>query len=113
MCSRHRPLWSPGPRSRRIPRPPTARSKSPRPTPSILHAGFTAPPGFPDFAQPVAATMKVLGLAGGIGMGKSVVADILRRKGLPVVDSDLLARQLVEKGQPALEEIAQAFGTEM
>jgi len=46
-------------------------------------------------------------------MGKSTVADLLRRRGLDVVDTDLLARQVVEPGQPALEEIRSAFGDGM
>lgn len=57
--------------------------------------------------------MTVLGLTGGVGMGKSTSATILARHGLPVVDTDDLARQLVEPGQPALEEIVAAFGSEI
>src|ERR1035437_531960 len=49
--------------------------------------------------------MKVLGLTGGIGMGKSASAQLLRGRGVPVVDTDDLARQVVEPGQPALAEI--------
>jgi len=55
-------------------------------------------------------TMKLFGLTGGVGMGKSSAAQILARQALPVVDTDVLARQVVEPGQPALEEIRQAFG---
>ncbi len=54
--------------------------------------------------------MKRLGLTGGIGMGKTAAADYLRCRGLPVVDTDQLARELVEPGQPALAEIVAAFG---
>jgi dephospho-CoA kinase len=54
--------------------------------------------------------MKLFGLTGGIGMGKSTAAKILSERGLPVADTDLLARQVVEPGQPALEEIRRAFG---
>ncbi len=57
--------------------------------------------------------MKLLGLTGGVGMGKSTVADLLRSLGLPVVDTDQLARELVAPGQPALEEIRTAFGPEV
>src|SRR5438552_18516187 len=57
--------------------------------------------------------MKVLGLTGGIGMGKSTSAQILRERGIPVVDTDELARQVVEPGQPALAEVQQAFGAEI
>lgn len=51
-----------------------------------------------------------LGLTGGIGMGKSATAELLARRGVPVIDTDLLARDLVQPGQPALSEITAAFG---
>ena len=54
--------------------------------------------------------MKLLGLTGGIGMGKSTAAEFLRSRGAQVVDTDELARQLVQPGQPALNEIQAAFG---
>lgn len=54
--------------------------------------------------------MKALGLTGGIGMGKSTSAQLLRARGVPVVDTDDLARQIVEPGQPALAELLAAFG---
>lgn len=54
--------------------------------------------------------MTTLGLTGGIGMGKSTAAQFLRDRGAQVVDTDDLARQLVERGQPALAEIEAAFG---
>ena len=54
--------------------------------------------------------MKVLGLTGGIGMGKSTSAQLFRARGVPVVDTDDLARQVVEPGQPALAEVLAAFG---
>jgi dephospho-CoA kinase len=52
----------------------------------------------------------VVGLTGGIGSGKSTVADRFRMLGVPVVDADVIARQLVEPGSEALEEIKAAFG---
>jgi dephospho-CoA kinase len=57
--------------------------------------------------------MRVLGVTGGIGMGKSAAGDILCQRGVPVVDTDLLARQIVEPGQPALAEIQHAFGSDV
>jgi dephospho-CoA kinase len=54
--------------------------------------------------------MKLCGLTGGVGMGKSTAADFLRARGAQVVDTDELARQLVEPGQPALAEIQTQFG---
>jgi dephospho-CoA kinase len=57
--------------------------------------------------------MRVLGLTGGIGSGKSVVAQMFARLGAVVIDADRLAREVVEPGQPALEEIAATFGREV
>ncbi len=54
--------------------------------------------------------MKTFGITGGIGMGKSTAAAILRERGVTVVDTDDLARQIVEPGEPALAEIQSAFG---
>jgi|ERR1041385_8646795 dephospho-CoA kinase len=52
-------------------------------------------------------------MTGGIGMGKSTAADLLRARGVLVVDSDVIARQVVEPGQPALAEVQQLFGAEI
>jgi dephospho-CoA kinase len=57
--------------------------------------------------------LKVLGLTGGVGMGKSAAATLLAQRGVTIVDTDLFARQLVEPGQPAIAEIRDAFGAEM
>lgn len=46
-------------------------------------------------------------------MGKSTAATLLAQRGITIVDTDLLARQLVEPGQPAIAEIRDAFGAEM
>lgn len=54
--------------------------------------------------------MKLLGLTGGVGMGKSTAAKILVERGVPFMDSDELARRIVEPGEPALAEIRQTFG---
>jgi dephospho-CoA kinase len=50
------------------------------------------------------------GLTGGIGAGKSTVADMLVERGAVLVDGDKVAREVVEPGQPALERIAERFG---
>jgi len=54
--------------------------------------------------------MKVVGLTGGIGMGKSTAAQWLLSRRIAVVDTDDLARQVVEPGRPAWEEIRREFG---
>jgi dephospho-CoA kinase len=54
--------------------------------------------------------VKTYGITGGIGMGKSTVAGILTGRGVPVVDTDELARQVVRPGEPALAEIQTEFG---
>lgn len=57
--------------------------------------------------------MNVIGLTGGVGMGKSASAELLAQRGLPIVDTDQFARQVVEPGQPALEEIKERFGADI
>ncbi|MDK8709610.1 dephospho-CoA kinase [Corynebacterium pseudodiphtheriticum] len=57
--------------------------------------------------------MKIIGLTGGIGSGKSTVARILQEHGFPIVDADLIAREIVEPGQPALAELAKEFGEDI
>lgn len=52
----------------------------------------------------------VIGLTGGIASGKSAVAKLLVERGAAVVDADLLARKIVEPGQPALAELVARFG---
>ncbi|MCB9563513.1 MAG: dephospho-CoA kinase [Kofleriaceae bacterium] len=55
----------------------------------------------------------VIGLTGGIASGKSAVAAMLRERGAAVVDADLVARQVVEPGQPALDDIRARFGDDV
>jgi len=57
--------------------------------------------------------MKVLGLTGGVGMGKSTSAQLLHWRGAAVVDTDDLARQIVQPGQAALAEVQDAFGRDI
>lgn len=57
--------------------------------------------------------VKTLGLTGGIGMGKSTAANLLSGWGIQVADTDLIAREVVAPGQPALGEIRQALGHEL
>jgi dephospho-CoA kinase len=57
--------------------------------------------------------MLKLGLTGGIASGKSVVAEILRELGFPVLDADSISHKLMEPGQSAHDEILQSFGAEL
>ncbi len=54
-----------------------------------------------------------IGLTGGIASGKSAVADAFARRGVPIVDTDVIAREVVEPGRPALAEVVAAFGTDL
>lgn len=51
-----------------------------------------------------------IGLTGGIASGKSTVADMFAGLGVPVIDTDVVAREVVRPGEPALAEIREAFG---
>ena len=51
-----------------------------------------------------------VGLTGGIASGKSTVADMFAELGVCIIDTDVIAREVVEPGQKALEEIKAAFG---
>lgn len=53
--------------------------------------------------------MHIIGLTGGIGSGKSTVSAWFREHGATIVDADLIARDIVEPGQPALRELGEAF----
>lgn len=54
--------------------------------------------------------MFVIGLTGGISSGKSTVSNYLRERGAAIIDADQVARELVEPGQAAYQEIVQFFG---
>lgn len=54
-----------------------------------------------------------IGLTGGIASGKSAVASAFQRLGVTIIDADLVAREIVEPGQPALAEIAERFGADI
>lgn len=57
--------------------------------------------------------MFIVGLTGGIGCGKSAVTDCFIGLGVPVIDADVVAREVVEPGQPALRDIVEQFGPEV
>ncbi|MBF2088760.1 MAG: dephospho-CoA kinase [Synechococcales cyanobacterium K44_A2020_017] len=55
---------------------------------------------------------RIIGLTGGIGMGKTTVSDYLRdRHHLPILDADIYAREAVDVGSPLLADIADRYGT--
>ncbi len=54
--------------------------------------------------------MEIIGIAGGIGAGKSAVTFYLEGRGWPVVDADVVARRVTEPGQPAWRALRDAFG---
>ncbi|MFS0875705.1 dephospho-CoA kinase [Solibacillus isronensis] len=55
----------------------------------------------------------IIGLTGSIASGKSTVAKMIESYGLPIVDADVVARQVVEPGTPTLKKIEEAFGPEV
>ncbi|KAF4611906.1 hypothetical protein D9613_004403 [Agrocybe pediades] len=57
--------------------------------------------------------MLVVGLTGGIATGKSTVSSLLKASHIPIVDADIIARQVVEPGTPALAKIKRTFGDEV
>ena len=57
--------------------------------------------------------MLKVGITGGIGSGKSTVADIFASFGITIIDADVIARQIVEPGTPALAAIVAHFGNDM
>lgn len=57
--------------------------------------------------------MRLVGVTGGMGSGKSTVAARCREHDVPVIDADAVAREVVEPGQPALAELAARFGDDV
>lgn len=55
----------------------------------------------------------IIGLTGSIASGKSTVSNMLKEYGFPIVDADLVARQVVEPGSETLQKIAEVFGKEI
>ena len=55
----------------------------------------------------------IVALTGGIASGKTLVSDEFAKLGVPVIDTDVIAHQIVEPGQPALSEIESAFGSQI
>ena len=55
----------------------------------------------------------IIGLTGGIASGKSTVSNMIKEIEIPVVDADVIAREVVQKGEEAYEQIVHYFGTEI
>ncbi|MGX6961479.1 dephospho-CoA kinase [Vagococcus xieshaowenii] len=55
----------------------------------------------------------ILGLTGGIATGKSTVSQMFSQKNIPIIDADLIAREVVEPGTTGLEQVVAIFGQEM
>lgn len=56
--------------------------------------------------------MKIIGLTGGIATGKTTVAKMLADFGAVVIDADVIARKIMEKGMPVWEKVKETFGDE-
>ena len=56
--------------------------------------------------------MKIIGLTGGIATGKTTVAKMLADFGAVVIDADVIARKIMEKGRPVWEKVKETFGDE-
>lgn len=61
-------------------------------------------------SEQAASTPLRIGLTGGIASGKSTVADLFADLGVPVIDTDVIAREVVEPGAPALAQVRYEFG---
>lgn len=57
--------------------------------------------------------MIIVGLTGGIASGKSTVSELIKQRGIPVIDADKIAREIVEKGSIVLKDIVNEFGYEI
>lgn len=57
--------------------------------------------------------MFVIALTGGIGSGKTTVSDVFKEKNIPIIDTDVIAREIVEPNKLAYKEIIKTFGEEI
>jgi len=57
--------------------------------------------------------MRIIGLTGGIGAGKSTVAGFFREEGIPVVDADRISREILEPGRETFRRIIRRFGSDL
>jgi len=56
---------------------------------------------------------KLVGITGGSGCGKSHLSSLLRQRGIPVIDCDLVSRQIMAKDTPCAKEVCEFFGNEI
>lgn len=61
----------------------------------------------------IESDLKLIGLTGGIACGKSTVSGMMRELGLPVIDADQIARDVVRPGEPAYRAIVEEFGRDI
>lgn len=94
--------------------PMRAADISPRADPSPSHepASSGEPASLGEPTDPGEPTL-VIGLTGPIGCGKSTVAGWLSDLGATIVDADVVAREVVEPGEPALDQLLEVFGTDV
>lgn len=57
--------------------------------------------------------MLLIALTGGIGSGKTTVSELFKSKSIPIIDTDIIAREIVEQGKPAYIEIIKTFGEDI
>ena len=55
----------------------------------------------------------IIGLTGGIGSGKTAASDAFKSLGIDIIDADMSSRRVVERGQPALDDIQDHFGSDI
>lgn len=55
----------------------------------------------------------IIGLTGGIASGKSTVSNMLKELAIPVIDADVIAKEVVQKDRPAYKDIVRTFGTDI
>lgn len=56
---------------------------------------------------------KLVGITGGSGCGKSHLSSLLRQRGIPVIDCDLVSREVMAKNTPCTKEVCDCFGSEI
>ena len=71
------------------------------------------PPQEQTSIQPSSSAPYVIGLTGGIGSGKTLASDRFAELGVSIIDTDVIARDIVEPGQPVLKQLSDAFGEDI